>query len=116
MSDLQLIRPVGKEWPTTQTYQEHIERAKANGWCWKPGVCPYLTGVTFPPIKPPTSKMVRALQSVNCRTEPAVSAANTIGLLKAGKIIECTGEAVEAEGRKWSKCIVYIASEFLEPV
>ena len=40
MSGISLIYPVGQDWPITQTYQQHIERAKANGWCSKPGNCP----------------------------------------------------------------------------
>jgi hypothetical protein len=40
MSDFTLIYPVGKSYPVTQSYDEHIQSAKAHGWCWKPGNCP----------------------------------------------------------------------------
>jgi len=90
---------------------------------WKDGknVDPmqYLTGavvlppVVPPPDAPPTGKIVTPIAAVNVRTAPAVLAANAIGLLHPGKTIESTGEIVESQGRKWLKCIVYIASEFL---
>ena len=35
-----MIYPVPAGSPVTQTFDEHIARAKANGWCYKPGNCP----------------------------------------------------------------------------
>lgn len=35
-----MIYPVPKDSIITQTYQDHVERAKRNGWCYRPGRCP----------------------------------------------------------------------------
>ncbi len=45
--------PVPDYCVVTQSYQEHISRAKANGWCYKPGTCPsgiyYYPGIDYAP-------------------------------------------------------------------
>lgn len=40
MMTLQLQMPTNKVYPTTQTFAEHVARAKMNGWCYQPGNCP----------------------------------------------------------------------------
>lgn len=51
MVDFKLIYPVGKNVIVTQTFAEHLARAKANGWCTKPGPCPrgiyYYPGIDY---------------------------------------------------------------------
>jgi len=43
--------PFDGVYPITQTYNEHIQRAKYSGWCWKPGSCPsgiyYYGGIDY---------------------------------------------------------------------
>jgi hypothetical protein len=86
---------------------------------------PYLTGaVTPPPVEPPvvtpplSGKLVRVRPMVRprLRSQPATLPQNIIvEQLHPEEIFEFLGE-VEADGRKWCKVAVYIASEFLEPV
>lgn len=43
--------PFSKSAVVTQTFAEHVARAKANGWCWQPGPCAggvwYYGGIDF---------------------------------------------------------------------
>lgn len=38
MATLKLLIPFAGMYPVTQTYDQHVARAKANGWSWAPGV------------------------------------------------------------------------------
>ena len=61
MSELKLLYPVPKGSWVTQTFTEHVQRAKQNGWCWTPGNCPqgvwYYGGIDY---GVPTGTEVRA--------------------------------------------------------
>lgn len=51
MASIELIHPLGGLGVISQTYSEHVARAKANGWCWLPGNCPrgvyYYGGIDY---------------------------------------------------------------------
>ncbi|MCS6908097.1 MAG: M23 family metallopeptidase [Anaerolineales bacterium] len=48
---MKILYPFSKEYPITQTYQQHVERARRNNWCWMPGPCPsgvyYFGGIDY---------------------------------------------------------------------
>lgn len=67
---MNLIYPVGTSYPVSQTYAEHVARAKQNGWCTKPGNCP--GGVYYYPgwdWACPTGTPVKASASGRCEVQ-----------------------------------------------
>lgn len=72
---MNLIYPVGTNHWVSQTYAEHVARAKANGWCHKPGNCPggvwYFGGIDW---ACPTGTPVYAAAAGRCEVQNQGSA------------------------------------------
>ena len=65
---MKLLYPVPPDSVVTQTFDEHVARAKANHWCYRPGNCPsdiyYYGGedlVTTPPIGCPVKASAKTI-------------------------------------------------------
>jgi murein DD-endopeptidase MepM/ murein hydrolase activator NlpD len=90
----------------------HFELRDERGYPVDPA--PYLGAETDIP-ETPTSGALWAIVTVNLRNAPIIKPDTKVGQLKTGQTIESAGEIIEADGRRWYKCIVYAAADYLEP-